>query len=99
MTIASGPNPLPVKRWRYDTRAAHRLSHNSGDVSLFCQYVLHIIGACEITLLAATKGAPYGIGRRDMLRAREQRANPAAEETFTADRYRIERGSVKGVPK
>src|SRR5689334_9859492 len=84
--IASGPDLLPVLFGRNKRRAADRFGNDCGDVPLFLQDILDILGATQVADSTALKWTMPRVSRRDVFAAWQQRPALAAEDGFASHR-------------
>ncbi len=96
--VAGGPNPLPVVEGWDERSATHRLRDHGGDVAFAFEHVVDVVRAGEGARFATPERAMAGVWGRDVFTARQEGADIAAENGFTADGDAIEGGAVKGLP-
>ena len=99
MAVACGAQRAVVRRRRYlHVGAAHGLDDHRRDVLLLAQHVVDVLGAAGVAGTAAAEAAIARIAGRNVFGARHQRTHVAAEHGLAADRDRVERSAVEGVP-
>src|SRR3954464_1297623 len=98
MLVAGGADPFPIIERGNKGCAADSFRDYGSDIAFFFENVLDVIGAIQITGDAAVERAVPVIGRRDMLATRQKRAGVLAENRFAAERDRVKRSAVEGVP-
>ena len=86
------------RRRRGDRRPAQRLGDQRRDVALDVERIVDEVGEAVERMIVAEEAA-CEVERRQVLGARNHRAEAAAEQSFAADADRVEIGAVERIPE